>query len=55
MLQMLQVVDDVVRLGPDGVAGADQADDPAVDGDEQRGLAPGVERLERGLGLGRRA
>ena len=30
-LQVLQVVDDVVRLGPDGVAGADQPDDLAVE------------------------
>ncbi len=51
-LQVLQVVDDVVGLGPDRVADADQADDLPVDRDEQAGVSPRASRaFERLDGL----
>ena len=47
-LQMLQVVDHVVRLGPDRVAQPDQARDLAIDRNHKRGLGQLIDRVHRG-------
>src|SRR5579864_5015437 len=50
--KMLELVDDVLRLGPHAVARTERADDLSFNGHQESGLAGLIERLERRGDLG---